>query len=249
MRSAIAVQACSACAATPSARTASSRAAPSDGFGGARGAIGIGGVDGRRSARLSAAARCAASAASSASSASARRAAICAGRGLQDRVLGSRPRPAAAVSSPTRRPASAARCAQSARSAAIARSPRGASRMLAGQRFAFGTRRGIRRPGRGQRGASGLDRPAQRVQVGQRVPRIARLRERGVRVVALDSQALDPRIDGGEPRGDLRCLGAQLLVRRARALQVLLGLAACRRAPAARRSLPPGRPRLRRRAA
>ena len=49
------------------------------------------------------------------------------------------------------------------------------------------------------------------------------MRKCGVRVVPLDSQMLDPRVDGGEPRGDLRCLGAQVLVCRARAFQVLFG--------------------------
>ena len=145
------------------------------------------------------------------------------GRGLQDRVFalgrgtpfGQVAHPAAGVSG-TLRPVGAFRRDRG--------SPRGANRMLAGQRFAFGTCLGIRRPRRCQRGASGLDRPAQSVQVGQRVPRIASVRKCGVRVVALDGQVLDPCIDGGEPRGDLRCLGAQLLVCRARAFQVLLGI-------------------------
>ena len=120
--------------------------------------------------------------------------------------------------------------------------------MLAGQRVAFGACLGIRRPGGGQRGASGLDRPAQRVQVGQCAPRIASLRECAVCVVALDGQVLDPSIDGGEPRGDLRCLGAQLLVRRARAFQVLFGVRPAGAGLLLGGQSPPGRPRRRRRA-
>ena len=168
------------------------------------------------------------------------------GRGLQDRVLGSRPRPAARVRSPTLRPASAARCAQSARSAAIAdrRAVRAACSRASVSRSARASASADRAAVSAVRAASTA--AAQRVQVGQRVPRIARVRECAVRVVALDGQMLDPCVDGGEPRGDLRCLGAQLLVRRARAFQVLLGTRPCRRGPAARRPVPPDPPRLRR---
>ena len=146
------------------------------------------------------------------------------GRRLQDRVLGSRPQSRRSVRSPTLRPASAARCAQSARSAAIADRrercephARGPASRVRPAPSASADRAAVSAV------RARLDRPAQRVQVGQRVLRIASVRECSVRVIALDRQTLDLRVDGGEPCSDLRCLGAQVLVRRARALQVLFG--------------------------
>jgi hypothetical protein len=144
------------------------------------------------------------------------------GRGLQDRVLGiGRRPPLRQLAHPAAR-IFGALCPVGAfrRDAGSALA---ASRMFAGQRVTLGPCLAIRHPGGGQRRACGLDRSAQRVQVGQCAPRIASQRQCAVCIVALDGQVLDPSIDCGEPRSDLRCPGTKLLVRCSHTLQVLFG--------------------------
>ncbi len=102
-------------------------------------------------------------------------------------------------------------------------SPRGAHRMLADQCLALRPRRSVRRAGNCQRRACGLHCPAPRVQIRQCVLGIAGEGEGGTRFVAFHGQMLDPRVDGGEPCGDLGCLCAEPLVRCAGPFQMLFG--------------------------